>query len=117
MAQHLGVERRSVGRWVQNYLANGASAFTIKAGRGRPSKVVREEVENYLRRSPRQFGIPRTRWTLALLGQAVPSFHGMGASGIHKALARMGYGYKRGQPVVHSPDLQYAEKKGLWSRP
>jgi transposase len=117
VAQYLGVERRSVGRWVRNYLADGVSAFAIKAGRGRRPKVKKEEVEDYLRQSPRQFGIPRTRWTLALLGQVVPSLRGMGESGIRKALGRLGYSYKRGQPTVHSPDPQYTPKRGLWCRP
>ena len=117
VAQDLGVERRSVGRWVQNYMASGVSAFVIKDGRGRRPMVKRGEVEQYLRQSPRQFGISRTCWTLTLLGQAVPSLRGMGNSGIRKALRRLGYSYKRGQPIVHSPDPQYTEKKGLWCRP
>lgn len=117
VARFLAVERRSVGRWVCAYLSQGAAAFAIKAGRGRRSQVDGEEVEHYLRQRPVQFGIPRTRWTLALLGQLVPSLKGMGKTGIRKALAKMGYRYKRGQPAIHSPDPLYGEKRGLWWRP
>jgi transposase len=117
VAQTLGVERRSVGRWVRNYLARGAEAFAIKAGRGRRPRVKGEEVEHYLRQAPLQFGLSRTRWTLALLGQVVPCFRGMTEAGIRKALGRLGYRYKRGQPAVHSPDPQYGEKRGLWCKP
>lgn len=117
VAQILAVERRSVGRWVSGYLASGLAAFSIKEGRGRRSRVDREEVELYLRQGPDQFGIQRTRWTLALLGQLVPSLKGMGVTGIRKALVKMGYRYKRGQPAVHSPDPEYGEKRGLWWRP
>lgn len=117
VAQLLGVERRSVGRWVRNYLSQGRAGFAVKAGRGRRPQVKGEEVEYYLRQSPIQFGISRTRWTLALLRQVVPSLRGMGETGIRKALGRLGYRYKRGQPAIHSPDPQYGEKRGLWSRP
>lgn len=117
VAQLLAVERRSVGRWAQSYLAQGVAAFAIKAGRGRRRRVRGEEVEHYLRQAPIQFGISRTRWTLALLGKAVPSLRGMTEEGIRKALGRLGYRYKRGQPAVHSPDPQYGEKRGLWFKP
>ena len=113
VAQFLEVERRSVGRWVRRYLSRGVDAFAIKPGRGRCTRVKAEEVEYYLRQAPMQFGIPRVRWTLALLGQVVPSFHGMTEPGIWQALRRLGYRYKRGQPSVHSPDPQYWEKRGL----
>lgn len=117
VAQLLGVERRSVGRWVENYLSKGVTAFAIKAGRGRRPQVKPEEVEHCLRQAPTQFGIPRTRWTLALLGQVVPSLRGMTTVGIWQALRRLGYRYKRGQPAVHSPDPQYWEKRGLSWQP
>lgn len=117
VAQFLCMERRSVGRWVQNYLAQGLAAFPVKEGRGRRSRVKGEEVEGYVRQAPIHFGISRTRWTLALLGKVVPSLRGMTEEGIRKALGRLGYRYKRGQPAVHSPDPQYGEKRGLWCKP
>lgn len=113
VAQMLGVERRSVGRWVRNYLAKGVGAFAIKEGRGRRPRVKGEEVEHYLRQAPLQFGLQRTRWTLSLLKQVVPGFHGMSLVGIYQAIKRLGYGYKRGQPTVHSPDPAYWLKRGL----
>ena len=116
VAQLLCVERRSVGRWVRNYVAQGMGAFPIKVGRGRRSRVKGQEVEHYVRQSPTQFGISRTRWTLTLLGKVVPSLRGMTEEGIRQALARLGYSYKRGQPAVHSPDPEYGGKRGLWCR-
>lgn len=117
VARLLCVERRSVGRWVRNYLAQGVTAFSIKPGRGRRSRINGEEVEYYVRQSPTQFGVSQTRWTLALLGRTVPSLRGMTWEGIRKALGRLGYSYKRGQPSVHSPDPRYGEKRGLWCKP
>jgi len=116
-ARALGMERRSVGRWVREYEARGASAFGIREGRGRKAQVDAVEIVEYLRQSPRQFGIPLTRWTLVALRNVVPCLKGMTESGVWRALKRLGYRYKRGQPVVHSPDPEYREKRGLWSRP
>ena len=112
VAQTLGVERRSVGRWAQRYVTEGAACFNIREGRGRNARVDAEEVGQYLRQSPGQFGIARTRWTLGTLKGVVPSMRGMTDSGVWRSLKRLGYRYKRGQPVVHSPDPEYGEKRG-----
>ncbi len=112
VAEMLGVERRSVGRWVQRYIAEGAMCFNIREGRGRKALVNAEEVGQYLRQSPGHFGITRTRWTLGTLKEVVPSMRGMTDSGVWRSLKRLEYRYKRGQPVVHSPDPGYEEKRG-----
>jgi len=116
VADVLGVERRAVGRWVQGYLIEGTSCFSIKSGRGRKARVQGEEVGEYLRQTPRHFGIDRTRWTLSTLRQVTPSLKGMSESGVWRVLVRLGYRYKRGQPVSHSPDPEYREKRGLYCR-
>lgn len=116
VAEFLCVERRSVARWCHDYALERLGAFSIKAGRGRRGGVNENEIEQYIRQGPRQFGIARTRWTLALLGSVVPSLRGMTQEGIRKVLVRLGYRYKRGQPAVHSPDPEYGEKRGLWCK-
>ncbi len=106
------MERRAVGRWVQGYLMEGASCFSIKSGRGRKARAQFEEVAEYLRQTPSHFGIARTRWTLSTLRQVTPCLRGMSESGVWRVLVRLGYRYKRGQPVSHSPDPEYGEKRG-----
>ena len=113
VAQSLGCERRSIGRWVRGYMSEGVSSFAIKPGRGRHPRANREEVDYFIRQSPTVFGIGRTRWNLSLLGEHVPSLKGMSPTGVSKALRRLGYAYKRGQIAIHSPDPQYWVKRGL----
>ena len=108
--------RASVGAWVSRFLERGVAGLGIEPGRGRPQQVRREELERYLLRSPREFGLDQTRWTLAGLIEAVPCLKGMSVSGVRKALVRIGYGYKRGQPHLHSPDPEYEQKRGSWQR-
>jgi transposase len=112
----LRVLRPSVYLWQSRYLKEGLSGLTVRPGRGRRPKADLGELELYVRQSPRKYGVARTRWSLATLAQVVPSLKGFTPRGVQKALARAGFHYKRGQPGLHSPDPQYAVKKGLWTR-
>lgn len=73
-----------------------------------------------MRQSPRHFGVPRTRWTLQLLAQKVPSLAGLHASAVWYVLRRLGISYKRAEPWLHSPDPDYVKKnatsKRSWSK-
>lgn len=117
VAKFVGVSRVSVNQWVKGYLSQGIGAFPVKEGRGVKAKADPAEIESYLRQSPRQFGLSRTRWTLRALAEKIPCLKGFTESGVYRALVRIGYRYKRGQPNVHSPDPLYSEKRGPWSRP
>ncbi len=109
--------RASVGEWVRRYRQEGVAGLAVAAGRGRRAQVDGAEVATYLRQSPRTFGVAQSRWTLSALAGTVPSLQGMTDSGVYRALVRLGFRYKRGQPRVHSPDPAYEEKRGAWSRP
>lgn len=111
VARILKVSRNTVSQWRRRYEAEGLAGFELKAGRGRPRTIKREELESYLRQSPRQFGLPDTRWTLTGLIRVVPCLKGLTPSGVWRALRRFGLSYKRGQPLVHSPDPEYAQKR------
>ncbi len=117
VAEVLGVERRAVGRWVRNYIASGTSGFSSRYPRGRKARVQGEEIAEYLRQTPSHFGIARNRWTLGTLKEVTPCLRGMSESGIWRALACLGYRYKRGQPILHSPDPEYGVKRGLYCMP
>ena len=117
VADVLGVSTVSITAWAQRFRAQGIAGLTIRPGRGRKPQAVPSEVEHYVRQSPRSFGLAQTRWTLRALAQVVPSLHGFTDMGVWKVLHRTGFRYKRGQPSLHSPDPQYQEKRGPWSRP
>lgn len=112
-ARFANVTRMSINQWIKRYMAEGIDGLLVKEGRGRKEIVDREELANYLRQSPRAFGLEQNRWTLRTLAQTVPGLKGLAESSVHRALQRMGFGYKRGQPYVHSPDPLYEEKRGL----
>ena len=116
VAEFLGVGLRSVNRWVNRFRGEGGTALLVRPGRGRRARAQPEELERYLRQSPRVYGLPQTRWTLRALAQTVPSLKGFTDAGVYYALVRAGFRYKRGQPHLYSPDPEYEEKRGGWFR-
>jgi transposase len=117
VARIFRVSRESVYEWRNRYSGQGVAGLRVHAGRGRKPRADLQQVQDYVRQSPRQFAVPLTRWTLASLARVVPSLKGFSPYGVQKALARAGIGYKRGQPSLHSPDPDYEQKKGRWSKP
>lgn len=111
------VSRQALYDWRKRYAASGIAGLGVRPGRGRKSAVDLDQVKDTVRRSPREFGIARTRWTLRAVGQAVPSLVGYSARGVQKVLKRAGLSYKRGQAWLHSPDPEYARKKGRSTKP
>ena len=60
-----------------------------------------------LQRSPRLFGLSRSRWWLAGLRQTLPAFANMSVVALWRWLQRWGLRYKRGRQTLHSPDPDY----------
>src|SRR5688572_33399683 len=73
VAEVLGVSQTSLFNWLRRYRAEGIAGLQIRPGRGRPPRAKAEEIESVLRQSPRNFGIPETRWTLSSLAQVARS--------------------------------------------
>jgi transposase len=116
----LHVSAYTVGQWCRAYEQGGRPALEIHPGRGRRSRANARQVEEYVRQSPRNFGVPRTRWTLQLLAEKVPCLAGLHPSAVWHLLRRLGISYKRAEPWLHSPDPDYFKKnapsKPSWGR-
>lgn len=103
--------RQTVGEWLKKFRQDGINGLRIKPGRGRKPKTSHDDVPLFVFQSPQNVGLNRSRWTLNLLAEQVPSLKGFCQSGVRKVLIRQGISYKRGQPHVFSPDPLYEEKK------
>ncbi len=64
-----------------------------------------------VRRDPRRFGIPRTRWTLTAVGAAIDWLAPLSPAGIWRVLDALGVVLKRGRASVHSPDPAHPAKR------
>ena len=113
LSAFLDASRTSIYQWRRRFLAHGGRGLEVREGRGRKAVANPQQIEGVVCQSPRDFGLAQTRWTLQGLAQVVPSLKGFSPFGVQKALARLGLRHKRGQPWQHSPDPQYAQKKGL----
>src|SRR4051794_20716448 len=74
VADFLGVEVRSVYRWLAAYRQSGAAGLAALSGRGRPPKLTAdqaEEVLSWLERNPQEFGFSTPRWTAPRLAIVV----------------------------------------------
>jgi len=67
-------------------------------------------VREVVRRSPRLFGLTRSRWRLADLGRVVPWLRARAPASIWRILRRLEVRDKRGRAYFHSPDLAYDSK-------
>src|SRR5258708_2214367 len=73
-----------------------------------------------LHQSPEMFGLPRSRWWLDGVRQAVPWLAPLSLSGVWQVLERFDLVYKRGRRYVHSPDPDYPVKaarlRSVWQQ-
>src|SRR5258708_20840645 len=86
----------------------GASPFFPPRYPSNPT--AQEALLHVLRRDPKLFGIPGTRWTLAKIRDVVDWLGTTTRAGICQLLHRLRISYKRGPDYVHSPDADYLAK-------
>lgn len=111
------VDRSTLADWVRRFQAERLVGLKIKAGRGRKPVFAphsraeaRAQVESVLHRSPREFGIPRSRWRLQDVQRAIAWLDGVSEPGIYKVLKRLGFSRKQALHFVYSPDPDYRAK-------
>jgi len=120
--------QRQLG-WTDQTVRNALRAFE-KAGLGclqpqssRPRSATKTlddgklaALKDLLHRSPREFGLPTSRWTLSLMAQVcaaqglTPTV--MSRETLREAVQRLKVGWKRAKRWIDSPDPAYLRKKG-----
>lgn len=69
-----------------------------------------------LHQSPRQYGIPRTRWRYQDVGQALRWLQGHSDATIYKVLKRLGFSRKKALQFIRSPDPDYRPNGSAFGR-
>src|ERR1700690_3236154 len=67
VARIFRVSRQSVYAWEKRCRSEGTEGLQVHPGRGRKTRANLQELERYVRQSPRRYGLRRTRWSLAAL--------------------------------------------------
>jgi transposase len=73
-AQFLGVQPRTVRRWIATSRQQGAQGLAAKPAPGRPPKLPRRKqglVLGWLRKNPKSFGFPTELWTAQRVAQVI----------------------------------------------
>jgi transposase len=126
IAKNLGCGQQTVRHAIHDFNKRGLDA--LKAISSRPTEVhaafdeqsalsLSLSLRELLHRSPREFGIQSTLWTLK--DAAEVSFEEgltnelVSAETIRATLSRLGVRWERAKRWIESPDPQYARKKGL----
>lgn len=113
-----GVDRTSVYRWTQRYLAARHIADLADAPRsGRPRMapvLTKELLERVLARDPRQDGYQATSWTVPLLATHLRRQYqcSLSEDTLRRRLHEYEYRWKRPRYVFHQRDPHVTQKKG-----
>jgi transposase len=120
IAQELGCSYKSVRGAIHAFHAEGLAAVKEKKA-GRKDEqwafdtASREQLQEFIRRSPRCYGHKSSLWTLDLLAES--SFHQslvqskITGETVRAILAAMGIHWRRAKKRISSPDQQYEVKK------
>jgi DDE superfamily endonuclease len=89
------------------YSQDEAARLLFPPVHGNDQHSAAAQVQAVCYRSPLLYGLPRSRWSLALLRKAIAWLADKSLSCISQLLKRLHVSYKRGRLAVHSPDLLY----------
>ena len=117
----LGWTDQTVRNALRAFAQEGVGCLAPKSCRPKSAKKLLEGAElealrELLHRSPRDFGLSTSRWTLAHVAQVchadglTPTL--VSTETIRDAVHRLKVGWKRAKRWIESPDPEYARKKG-----
>ncbi len=120
IAKQLGCHRQTVLNIIHGF--NAAGLAVLEEGSSRPHRLrttfpaeALEALRDLLHRSPHDFGLDTSVWTLSLVAQI--SFQQgltprlVSGESVRRALQRLGKSWKRAKHWISSPDPQYLLKK------
>jgi transposase len=100
---------------VDRYTRGRVAGLRTKFGSGRPARkkaVMKEVLEELIKKDPQAFGYLRTTWSLRAIAQHLDKELGIKTSNVHvwRILQELGLSYKMPKAHVISPDSDYQAK-------
>jgi transposase len=120
IAQQVGCATQTVRNAIRAFNTHGVACLQEQSRRPTTVEPVltvgkREQLRTILHQSPRQFGKPRSTWTLQLAAEVcvaegvTPRL--VSDEALRMALKRLGTSWRRAKHWITSPDPAYARKK------
>jgi transposase len=129
IAADVGVDRRTVTRWVDAYCADGLDGLRPRKAKGTPCKIPKalaEEIQRWVIEGPVKQGLDRANWTHEELADHLLKTKGIRTSrsamqrfcsGIDIRLYRPTYRHDRGDPVKQAQAKEDQADLGKGRRP
>lgn len=117
----LGWSDQAVRRAIHAFTVEGLGCLVPKSCRPKSAQKLLDDaalaqLREWLRQSPRDFGLPTSRWTLEGLAEVSAAQgltpHVVSDETIRDAVKRLGLSWKRAKRWIECPDPAYARKKG-----
>lgn len=111
IATDLGIDRRSVQRWLNAYLERGLSGLAPRRAKGKEPGIptsLSDEIRRWVIEGPAKQGLDRANWTHEELADHLKKTHGLktSRSAMHRFCRKVGirpyrptYRYLRGDPA------------------
>jgi putative transposase len=115
VARSLGVSRQSIHNWLRAYRDQPTVETLHDQPRpGRPTRwndALREDLREWLDRSPREYGYAANVWTVPLMQEFLRLRHKqfLGENTLRRELHNLGYTWKRSRYVL-TPDPEFEKK-------
>jgi len=109
VANILGQDPRTIGRWVQRFENLGFAGLHEGEREGRPGRLSEaqwEAVNQDLRRNPREFGYTQKLWDGKLLAHHLETFHavGLGVRQCQRLFRQMRFRLRKPWPLIAHAD-------------
>ncbi|MBP8985959.1 MAG: helix-turn-helix domain-containing protein [Syntrophobacterales bacterium] len=100
VAEVFGLTRWSVVKWIHKANSQGVEAVSDRARPGRPPRVGRDilkKLDEALSKSPREFGISKTKWDGAVVTEFLKKAYGIHVHIRHaqRLMEKLGYSLRR----------------------
>lgn len=120
VARLLRVERSCVRRWIEWFLEEGSAGLPDAPRPGKApalSRTQAQEICVIACQMPTRFGYATNSWSLALLQKEIERRWALKVSDetVRRELHRGNLRFKSPKLHLHSPDPEYARKRGQWS--
>jgi transposase len=122
ISESVGLSVGRVREWIRRFNKERLAGLVAKKSPGRPRKFpadVRDKVRAIISDAPSEYGIPKSRWTLADMCSTAVQLglvEGISKEQVRRLFVEIGWTYTRAKKWQRSPDPQYRRRRNRQRR-